>query len=293
MTGPEVVAEAEKLIASRAFSGATALLQSALNELPRTPENRQHRANAFRLLLGSLYSQGREARMLRVLRNYTAEFESPDLAFDRDYEAGLLATKTSPLPMRRRERFRILVGQLERTQHLDGLVAECGCFQGLSSFVMCSRLRRDRPSFDGTGYEIYDSFQGLSELGPADLAPLDAQHAPPSDAMHAGRFAASLEEVRRALAGFPGITYFPGWIPGTFDSARDKRYRFVHVDVDLYEPTLASFAYFWPRLMPGGVIVCDDYDWPGARRAVEEFCRDAGVAFDVTPQSQACFARSA
>jgi len=109
--------------------------------------------------------------------------------------------------------------------------------------------------------------------------------------MEAGQFAASLEQVQRTLARFPRIAYFPGWIPAAFDTAAAKRYRFVHVDVDLYEPTRASFEYFWPRMVPGGVVVCDDYNWPGARRAVVEFCREAGVSFDVTPQSQACFAR--
>ena len=51
----------------------------------------------------------------------------------------------------------------------------------------------------------------------------------------------------------------------------------VHVDVDLYEPTLASLAFFYPRMNPGGVMVCDDYGFttcPGATKAVDEFLHD-------------------
>jgi len=51
---------------------------------------------------------------------------------------------------------------------------------------------------------------------------------------------------------------------------------FVHIDVDLYQPTLAALEYFYPRLAAGGIIVCDDYgslSFPGAYKAVEEFSR--------------------
>jgi hypothetical protein len=46
------------------------------------------------------------------------------------------------------------------------------------------------------------------------------------------------------------------------------------VDVDLYEATLGSLDFFYPRLVPGGMLVCDDYGFttcPGATRAVDEF----------------------
>lgn len=95
------------------------------------------------------------------------------------------------------------------------------------------------------------------------------------------------------MSGFPGIAYFPGWIPDTFPDEPAARYRFVHLDVDLYQPTRDGLDYFYPRLVPGGIIVCDDYDWPGARKAIEEFCLRANIEFMITPQSQAYIVRTA
>jgi hypothetical protein len=103
-----------------------------------------------------------------------------------------------------------------------------------------------------------------------------------------GHFAAKLEDVKEALAEFPGIEFHPGWIPQSFVGQPKRRYRFVHVDVDLYDPTRACFEYFWPRLIPGGLMVCDDFVWPGSRRAVEEFGNGAAM-WQVTPQQQAVF----
>jgi hypothetical protein len=54
----------------------------------------------------------------------------------------------------------------------------------------------------------------------------------------------------------------------------DRRYSLVHLDVDLYRPTLDCLEYFAPRLMPSGIIVLDDFDsptCPGVRQAMEEY----------------------
>ena len=84
----------------------------------------------------------------------------------------------------------------------------------------------------------------------------------------------SLEEVTLALAPFPNTVLLPGWIPERFAEVRDKTFCFVHIDVDLYQPTKDSIAFFYPRMQPGGIILCDDYGFttcPGATKAVDEY----------------------
>jgi hypothetical protein len=106
-----------------------------------------------------------------------------------------------------------------------------------------------------------------------------------------GYFSASLDGVKKSLQSFPGIQYYPGWIPQAFPDEPAARYRFVHVDVDVYQPTRDCFEYFHERLVPGGIIASDDYNWPGARKAIEEFCARTGAVFEVTPLSQAYIVR--
>jgi hypothetical protein len=106
-----------------------------------------------------------------------------------------------------------------------------------------------------------------------------------------GWFATPLDAVRRALADFPGVAWHPGWIPQSFTGLPERRYRFVHLDLDLHDPTLGGLEYFFPRLAPGAILVCDDYDWPGERKAVEDFCARQGVRFQVTPHGQAVIRR--
>lgn len=173
-------------------------------------------------------------------------------------------------------------------------MAECGCFRGLSSHLMLNRLKRAEPAFDGRGYHVFDSFEGLSEPGAEDAVPGDDADAEGLRMMcRKGRFAALLETVRKALADFPGVEYHPGWIPRSFAGLAERDYRFVHLDLDLYDPTLAALEYFYPRLARGGLVVCDDYNWPGERKAIVGFCARRGIALRATEHGQAVLRREA
>jgi hypothetical protein len=253
--------------------------------------DREARRQDYEARLSDLFAKGMRGTMARLFGRYVAEFTEPDAKFDALYIEGLFVTGTAPAPLRRRDRFRSLMREFGRTLALEGCVAECGCFRGLSSFLLCSQLRRHDARFDGTGYEIYDSFCGLSDPQPED-APSAQSDEIAVRSLRPRFFAFPLEEVQRSLAAFPGISYGPGWIPAGFRPDEDRRYRFIHVDVDLYQPTKASFEHFWPRIVPGGVMVCDDYNWGGAKRAVEEFAAASGSRFSVTGHNQAVFTKS-
>jgi hypothetical protein len=290
--GARIIEEAKRLYAGGRHAEAGGLLQSLVDQLARSPSAAGERGVAIEMLLELYFAQGRDGRLAKLFKRYVADYcEEQDERFDDAYLAGIFATRTGPLPLRRRNRFLNLMRQFERTLELDGLVVECGCFKGLSSFLMCSRLRQHNAAFDGRGYQIFDSFQGLSEPRAEDaLAGAGAAAPHPAD-VKAGRYAARLEDVKRALAPFPGIEFFPGWIPEAFPKAGGAPCRFVHVDVDLYQPTRDSLEHFWPRLVRGALMVCDDYNWPGGKRAVDEFCHARGIAPEITRTNQAVMRR--
>jgi len=160
------------------------------------------------------------------------------------------------------------------TLDLTGDMAECGAFQGLSSYLFCNYLRLSKSDFDGRGYHIFDSFEGLSEPGDEDRSTAN-DDAIMSKYQRAGAFHGSLETVKATLRDFPAIEYHRGWIPESFAEVSERNYKFVHVDLDLYEPIKGAVEYFYPRMVKGGIIVIDEYAiprWPGARKAVDEFC---------------------
>lgn len=280
---------------ARRLEEAGSLYSAIISGLPRNAEGQQELFNAYEELIRIRGREGRAARALRLFRQYVEDCAPAcDQAYDQMYHDGLLATKTPPVPLRRRQRFYTLVQLFRESLPLEGMVAECGCFRGLSSYLLCSTLKGADGSFNGHGYRIFDSFMGLSAPQPEDTI---AETGPDAEEIRgtarAGRLAASLEHVKAALSPFPRIEYFPGWIPEAFPDEPGARYRFVHVDVDLHQPTRDSLEYFFSRMVPGGIIVCDDYGWPGARKAVEAFSARASVPLNITSHHQAWFTRSA
>lgn len=162
-----------------------------------------------------------------------------------------------------------MVAQLLRlVDDVPGDTAECGVLLGATSFLICAA---NEPR--ARVHHLFDSFEGLSRPGERDGGHWDE-----------GVLAVAEDDVRRMLGGFERVEYHAGWIPTRFADVEDRKFAFVHVDVDLYEPTRDSVAFFYPRLAEGGILVCDDYGQstcPGATRAVDEVlagCPEAMLA---------------
>jgi O-methyltransferase len=162
----------------------------------------------------------------------------------------------------------VLWSMARSVSHIAGDTAECGVLDGASSYLICAARRSDRPPL----HHAFDSFEGLSVPSPEDHPAIET-----SFTWTAGDLSVSLDEAQAKLGQFDNIRYYKGWIPTRFDEIADRRFSFVHVDVDLYAPTRDSLEFFYPRLMPGGILLCDDYGYhtcPGARRAFDEFISD-------------------
>ncbi len=171
-------------------------------------------------------------------------------------------------------------------KHVDvnlGNVAECGCWRGLSSYQLSTHLKSQE--FRNTFY-IFDSFEGLSEYQEIDLpkneiTDIDARKR---------YFACSLDTVKENLNEFDFIEYKKGWIPARFAEVENEKFIFVHIDVDLYQPIRDALAFFYSRTLKNGIIVLDDYgavDFPGAKKAVDEFLQDKEDFFLPLPSGQA------
>jgi O-methyltransferase len=246
-------------------------------------------------LVEALVGTGQFEESLALFCDLLVRFQpTGDAEYDATYVNGLRATGSSPAPFRRLLRFYALVNQLEKTKGVAGEVVECGCFRGMSSFLLCSYLRRERPAFCGAGYHIFDSFEGLAEPTIDDEVPEEFANSANLKAMsRRGAFAASMDAVKRSLAAFPDIEYHAGWIPASFRNLPPRTYRFAHIDVDHFDPTWDCLEYFYPRMAEGGILISDDYSWPGARKAIDEFCSEHAIGFTVSAYQQAILHKQA
>jgi len=63
----------------------------------------------------------------------------------------------------------------------------------------------------------------------------------------------------------------------------------VLINCDLYESYRAVLNYVYPRMVPGGIIMTDEYKdprWPGATKAFTEFFADKPEKIITYPELQ-------
>lgn len=143
---------------------------------------------------------------------------------------------------------------------LGGAMAEAGVFAGGTARLICE-AKGDAP------LHLFDVFELLQ--APADPA-ADASAAAELRG-HFGAVHGTREGVERLLAPYPGVHLHPGIFPGTARGLEDERFSFVHLDLDLETGTRDALAFFHPRLLPGGILVGDDHQDDGVRRAFEAY----------------------
>ena len=167
-------------------------------------------------------------------------------------------------------------------------VVECGVWNGHSAYMIAKTLKKNK--FSGNFY-IFDSFEGgLSDKSKEDRNLL-REMTSHEILNEKNIFSSRMENVKKVLANFNFVKIYKCWIPEKFINVKSRRFSFVHIDVDLYKPTLDSLNFFWPRLRRNGFIVVDDYgssQFPGATFAVDEFLKYHAVSFFYKVPMGAC-----
>jgi len=147
---------------------------------------------------------------------------------------------------------------VKRTQKINGDIAEVGSYRGGSAKLICEAM-------GSKTLHLFDTFEGLPELCHID----DPKH------FQKGNYTASFEDVKNYLKKYRNVHFYKGLFPSTADPIKDKKFSFVHLDLDLYEATLASIKFFYPRMNRGGIIISHDYiSVPGVRKAFDDFFKD-------------------
>ena len=147
--------------------------------------------------------------------------------------------------------------KLLRTIPDEGVIIEAGVYKGGSLKTIAETV----PNREVIGF---DTFEGM----PEQMWNKEEPHQP-------GDFSdVSITFVKRFLNQNNNVTLVKGLFPFSADAYEHEKIAFAHLDLDFYESTKEALEWIWPRLVDGGIIVFDDYDWPncpGVRKAIEEF----------------------
>ena len=174
----------------------------------------------------------------------------------------------------------------QTASRLEGAFVECGVnFGFLSSAIMeyldWNSLHRD--------FFLLDTFAGCDErfVSEEDRAAGVLQHN--DENLRGGFYAQGVDIVRANFAQCPRARIVQGSIPETLERVTPDKVAYLHLDMNCSPPEVAALRHFWDRLVPGAMILLDDYAFFGfgpQKRAMDDFAREHGVAICAFPTGQ-------
>lgn len=172
---------------------------------------------------------------------------------------------------------------------MPGAFVECGTWRGGTSFLMALLL--DRRGDWSRRVWMFDSFEGLPPTTDEDGATGRAWDSGNLRGLRErlANTAAEREDVERwasELGVRDRLEIVQGWFSETLPvhAERIGPIALLRLDGDLYDSTRDCLEHLWDRVVPGGLVILDDYlMWEGCARAVHEFLGRRSIGAPILP----------
>ncbi len=131
---------------------------------------------------------------------------------------------------------------------LEGDFVECGAYTGVGVKTVVDYLGGERFPKD---FWIYDLFEHREWM---------LHHAMPEHGadLH--------DRVKMKFHSYPQVKICRGHIPEVFEGRSPKSIAYLHIDLNQAPAEIAALGALFDRVVPGGLIILDDYEWAGVYR---------------------------
>ncbi|ARJ65208.1 hypothetical protein WV31_05830 [Magnetospirillum sp. ME-1] len=161
---------------------------------------------------------------------------------------------------------------------IEGDIVECGVWQGGSMLMAALALR----NFGDESRQLwlYDTFAGMPMPSEIDkrwdgipTIPMYLYHRSEGRSWGMG---GTVDHVRSVvgMSHYPSdkLVFVEGMVEETIPGTAPDKISLLRLDTDLYQSTYHELVHLYPRLVPGGVLIIDDYGmYQGAKAAVDQY----------------------
>jgi O-methyltransferase len=163
-------------------------------------------------------------------------------------------------------------------QKIEGAIVECGVYRGgcmMAVALTLSELQVKRQLF------LFDTFSGMPESTERDRDFL-GRGAEASRPMDNKWCYARRDDVEANMCStsfdMSDVTLVEGMVEETIPEHAPDRIALLRLDTDFYESTYHELVHLYPRIVPGGILIIDDYGyWSGCREAVDQYFREQSL----------------
>jgi hypothetical protein len=130
---------------------------------------------------------------------------------------------------------------------LDGDFVECGVYIGTGIKTVVDYLGGENFPKTFWGYDTYD-------YNPVAGHEFDGQEA------------GFYEKVAQRFKNYPQIKLVKGLLPESFTGNEPDSIAYLHIDMNNFEGEIAVLNVLFDKVVSGGIIILDDYEWAGIYR---------------------------
>ena len=174
------------------------------------------------------------------------------------------------------------VTQFNATSNFN--IVEAGVCDGLSINFAISAAQCTLGQSSNFKAFLYDAWEGMKE-----------ENLTSSEKSSKGSYSyLSVEQTKSNLSDFQDrCKFIKGHIPEVFfENPGPTELSWLHIDLNSSMPTLKTLEHFVPKLLPGGVVLFDDYAHGGfreTREVADEYCSKVNGLLFPLPTGQAIF----
>lgn len=160
---------------------------------------------------------------------------------------------------------------------LEGDFVQCGVETGYTARAVIEYTKiiesKNRKFF------LFDTYEGV----PANRVPED------EPAAFWCEYTDVYDFVVKKFEKFPNTQIVRGIVPDSLNSVVIDKVSYLSIDMNYSVPERAALEHFWDKLVPGAIVVLDDYAFLGRNRqkeSADEFAKSRGVKVLALPTGQ-------
>jgi len=151
---------------------------------------------------------------------------------------------------------------------LKGDFVECGVNRGASARQIVEYI--DFKLYPNKRFYLFDTYKGFDKEVSTKKEFED----------HKGVYDNTYNFVKESFEDYPNVRIIKGTVPNSLRDVKIDRVAYLSIDMNCAYAEKKALEYFWSKLVHGGVILLDDYGWPGhetQKKVADEFVKKVGT----------------
>lgn len=150
-------------------------------------------------------------------------------------------------------RIHVLCWAASQAKHLPGDFVDCGVNTGIFARAVVNYIDFQKLN---KRYYLLDTFNGMD---PKFSSKYEMAR---NRKLGYGQNKDLYSQVKKTFSKY-AVEIIKGSIPESLSQVKTKRVCFLSIDMNCAKPEIKALNYFWPKMTKGGIIILDDYGYPG------------------------------